>query len=144
MFLCTNIPFIFSSYYLLQVKSDFLFFPVIAVIVDIAGISSIWYHYNQLLYGPNRKEVLTPLLVDTITAIPAIISIFIALVLVAIEGLAVEPFFQLAAISGSFSIIALLISWKYDSGTRYILYHGLWHILSALTVFLIGKIPLAQ
>jgi hypothetical protein len=48
--------------------------------IDIAGVVSLFYHWSQIHYGPNRDEVRMSLLADYITAFIAINFTFIELV----------------------------------------------------------------
>ena len=43
-----------------------------------------------------------------------------------------------ALISGAASVASFVTSWKYEVGVLYLIFHGLWHVLSAAAVNEIG------
>lgn len=99
-------------------------------IIETAGLISFYYHYNQLYYGPDRTEVRIALLIDYICASFAIISTMYQCTNVFLL-IHIVPF--KALILGIIGVLFLLLSWKYEKGLPYIIFHGTWHIFSALS-----------
>lgn len=99
--------------------------------LQVAGIVSSYYHWAQLHYGPDRDVVYRALLVDYVVASFTIVLFsFRLLQLYASTG--VLPVVSLAL--GGLAVISLLLSWKYEFQLPYIVFHGLWHVLSAFSV----------
>jgi len=44
--------------------------------------------------------------------------------------------------SGLGAIVCLSLCWVWEYGLPYILWHSLWHILSAYTAYLVGQVHL--
>jgi len=105
-----------------------------SITIQIAGLVSIWYHWAQLHYGASRKEVVEALLVDYCTAFLAMTSTIAYLFLFH------DNFENLiySALYGILGIIFLTLSWVYEFGNFYMLFHGLWHIFSALSAYFVG------
>lgn len=144
LFLATNIPFLIASQMLKNSNSNAPELLSLASSLDISFVCSFLYHYAQLYYGPRRKEVKRYLFIDYISAI-------LTCTIVTME---IFPFFgqfhqaasqgtQIALApltSGCAAILALGLSWKYEgNGRGYILFHGMWHLLSAYTALLLGQ-----
>lgn len=99
--------------------------------LQVAGLVSSYYHWAQLHYGPDRDIVYKALLVDYVVASFTIMLFSFRLIqLYASTG--VLPVISLAL--GSLAVISLLLSWKYEFQLPYIVFHGLWHVLSAFSV----------
>lgn len=140
LFLCTNIPFFMAAQI---VRSNGNMQDVtlmsLAPALDVSGVLSFLYHYSQLYYGPNRNEVKRFLFADYISAFftcsIVILEVFPFMLKFTEPGaFRVEPFF-----CGLLSIGTLLLSWRYDQGRCYLLWHGLWHVLSAYTCVLLTR-----
>jgi hypothetical protein len=128
-FLATNACYAFAGL-ALGIRGDF----VLGGLTEIAGAVSFWYHYSQLEFGKDRSEVRLALLVDYFTAGSALITggaymSQIGITAVPIEALAV----------GGLSIVCLGLCWVWEFGYPYLFWHSLWHILSALTGYLVGQ-----
>ena len=142
LFLATNIPFVVAAQILRSSGSageGDLTLATLAPALDLSAVLSFLYHYAQLHFGPNRSEVKRFLLFDYVSA-------FFTCCIVTLEvfpfilnfsehhqaSLRVEPL-----LCGLLSVGALLQSWRFDKGRQYLLYHGLWHVGSAYTCFLL-------
>mmetsp|Transcript_30711 Transcript_30711/g.70279 ORF Transcript_30711/g.70279 Transcript_30711/m.70279 type:complete len:304 (-) Transcript_30711:219-1130(-) len=129
-FLATNIGYGVAGVFL-SMRGEFL----LGYFTDIAGVISFGYHYSQLKFGPNRKEVRLALLFDYITAGSAII---IALFyIIQVGTFTTLPINLLCVIA--LSLGSLLMSWVYEFGYPYLFWHSLWHIFSAGVAFLVGE-----
>jgi len=103
----------------------------------VAGAASIAYHYSQLYYGPDRIEPRRFLFVDYIFAFNSIACVVFELWQMSLRFASV-PTVTLAPIGcGTASLLFLFASWQYEYGRKYMLFHGSWHLLSALTVTLL-------
>ncbi len=128
-FLATNI-FYAAGGLALGVQGDWFY----GGLTELAGIVSFVYHYSQLEFGKNRSEVRLALLVDYFTAGAALICGGIYMVQLGIDSIPLDAL--LAAVGAS---VCLALCWVWEFGYPYIFWHSLWHILSALTGYLIGQ-----
>ena len=128
-FLATNI-FYAAGGLALGVQGDWFY----GALTELAGIVSFVYHYTQLEFGKNRAEVRLALLVDYMTAGAALICGAVYGVQLGVESIPFEA--VLTAIGAS---ICLALCWVWEFGYPYIFWHSLWHILSALTGYLVGQ-----
>eukprot|EP00986_Skeletonema_menzelii_P002888 scaffold843_cov143-Skeletonema_menzelii.AAC.7 len=128
-FLATNI-FYAAGGLALGVQGDWFY----GALTELAGIVSFVYHYTQLEFGKNRAEVRLALLVDYMTAGAALICGGVYMVQLGIDAIPFEAL--LTAIGAS---ICLGLCWVWEFGYPYIFWHSLWHILSAVTGYLIGQ-----
>ena len=128
-FLLTNICYAFAGIFLIT-QGDFFY----GGLVEIAGIVSFWYHFSQLEFGRDRSEVRLALLTDYITAGSALITGGAYMVQMGISSVPFD-----ALIFGTGSIISLSLCWVWEFGYPYIVFHSIWHILSAYTGYLIGQ-----
>lgn len=111
----------------------------LGALTEIAGIVSFWYHYSQLEFGKNRAEVRLALLIDYFTAGSALITGGVYMIQ---QGIDTVPLDAILAAGGS--IVCLTLCWVWEFGYPYIFWHSLWHILSALTGYLIGREHIAN
>lgn len=98
-----------------------------ALIVEAASLASYYYHWTQLEFGPNNVKVVQALLLDYFVAIITITTFLNTLY----EASQFSPghagvSFELA-LAG---LVCLILSWINHFGFPYIVFHGLWHILS--------------
>eukprot|EP00984_Skeletonema_dohrnii_P034237 scaffold33510_cov140-Skeletonema_dohrnii-CCMP3373.AAC.3 len=128
-FLATNI-FYAAGGLALGVQGDWFY----GALTELAGIVSFIYHYSQLEFGKNRSEVRLALLVDYFTAGAALICGGIYMVQMGIDTIPLDAL--LTAVGAS---VCLALCWVWEFGYPYIFWHSLWHILSALTGYLIGQ-----
>lgn len=128
-FLATNI-FYAAGGLALGVQGDWFY----GGLTELAGIVSFIYHYSQLEFGKNRSEVRLALLVDYFTAGAALICGGIYMLQLGIDSIPLDAL--LAAVGAS---VCLALCWVWEFGYPYIFWHSLWHILSALTGYLIGQ-----
>lgn len=124
-FLATNLFYIAAGIDILNNNQ-----PAYAGIIETAGVISSYYHFNQLYYGPGRAEVRIALLIDYFCASLAIIATIYqyATVFFLLHVLPVK-----ALLLGIVGVSFLLLSWKYEQGLKYIIFHGSWHVFSALS-----------
>lgn len=106
-------------------------------LTELAGLVSFAYHYAQLELGAGRGEVRLALLIDYLTAGSALIVGGIYMVQSGLEYLPASVIF-----SGLGAIVCLSLCWVWEYGLPYILWHSLWHILSAYTAYLVGQVHL--
>ncbi|KAK1738379.1 hypothetical protein QTG54_011048 [Skeletonema marinoi] len=128
-FLATNI-FYAAGGLALGVQGDWFY----GALTELAGIVSFIYHYSQLEFGKNRSEVRLALLVDYFTAGAALICGGVYMVQMGIDTIPIDAL--LTAVGAS---VCLALCWVWEFGYPYIFWHSLWHILSALTGYLIGQ-----
>jgi len=99
--------------------------------LQVAGLVSSYYHWAQLHYGPDKDIVYRALIVDYLVAgFTIVLFSFRLLQLYASTG--VLPIVSLFL--GGLAVTSLLLSWKYEFQLPYVVFHGLWHVLSAFSV----------
>ena len=136
LFLSTNIPFVLASQYLRtgSARPDLL---SLAHSLDISFVCSLLYHTSQMWYGPGRKEVKRFLFIDYISAFftcsIVTLEIFPLVQEFGTHEIALAPLLFAAAGLG-----CLALSWRYEYGRLYLVWHGLWHILSSYAAVLLG------
>ena len=104
-------------------------YSITGLLVDVAGVFSVKYHYDQLTEPFPSMRVRLSLLADYITAILAIggtVGTFLQYYSSSHEA---PSLYLTLAFMG---VLSLLLSWRYEAGLTYIFFHGLWHILSGL------------
>lgn len=130
-FLLTNLAYAVAGF-VLTLQGEIL----LGTMTECAGAVSFWYHYSQLKYSGQEKnvQVRLALLTDYIFAGSALIT-------GAIYALMIGPFALPlnALLSAVGAILCLTLSWTWEFGLPYIVWHSMWHILSALTGYLIGQ-----
>lgn len=136
LFLATNLFYFWAGFDLLTSK-DYL----LSATVDVAGACSMYYHWSQIHYGPDRDEVRYTLLIDYITAFITInltlIEVVLLLIKVSNNNLCDFPASAIAL--GSVSVFCLFGSWTFEYGLPYLVLHGFWHIFSSLSVAGVGS-----
>merc|ERR1711871_1016893 len=134
LFLSTNI-----LYEVAGVKLQLAHANIPGICVEIAGLVSVWYHWAQLYYGPERIEVQRVLLLDYCTASAAIFATTTLLVNVSLQvangTLIPNNDLFLCVSSAMVGISCLLISWMEtkETGQHYLVWHGLWHVFGAIS-----------
>lgn len=128
-FLATNACYAFAGL-ALGIRGDFL----LGGLTEVAGAVSFWYHYSQLEFGKDRSEVRLALLVDYFTAGSALITGGAYMSQIGITAVPIE-----ALEVGGLSIVCLGLCWVWEFGYPYLFWHSLWHILSALTGYMVGQ-----
>ncbi|KAL7559927.1 hypothetical protein ACA910_008251 [Epithemia clementina (nom. ined.)] len=105
-------------------------------LTEACAIASYLYHYTQLQAKGETKAptVRMAVLVDYVLAI---ISIGVAstYLFTSLSDAPVDVFLSVAL-----SVGFLLLSWLYETGRPYMLFHSLWHIFGAYSGFLIGSL----
>eukprot|EP01038_Epipyxis_sp_PR26KG_P011068 gene11068-14856_t len=140
MYTFGGIHILFSQLFLKQTIStntSDIFNLLFGILIEIAGFVSYNYHYTQLRYGPNNGVVRKALIIDYFVASFTILSV-IAQACFSIATLGAIPIISI--FFGFISILFLLLSWKYEYGLPYMLFHGLWHIFSGLCVLALPQI----
>lgn len=126
VFLATNLFYSYVGIVLFQNNQSFY-----SLVIEIAGVVSMYYHWCQLNYGPNNQQVIKALILDYFIACSTIILItYYAFQFYSITTIVPFSCISLALVALS----SLGLSWKYEYGLPYMMYHGLWHILSAYAV----------
>lgn len=132
-FLLTNILYNAAGVYLLT-HGDIFY----GTLMELAGIVSFVYHYTQLELGKDRSEVRLALLIDYFFAGSALLTGTYYMLIVGLGAIPVE-----ALTSAIGAVISLSLCWVWEYGYPYILWHSLWHILSAYTGYLVGLVHLS-
>ena len=126
VFLATNLFYSYVGIVLFQNNQSFY-----SLVIEIAGVVSLYYHWFQLNYGPNKQQVIKALILDYFIACSTIILLtYHSFQLYSITNIIPFSSISLAIVSLS----SLGLSWKYEYSLPYMMYHGLWHILSAYAV----------
>jgi hypothetical protein len=130
-FLLTNLAYALAGF-LLTIRGEI----VLGTMTECAGAVSFWYHYSQLKYSGQEKnvQVRLALLTDYIFAGSALVTGGLYALLLGPFSLPLGSLLSAVA-----AVLCLALSWKWEFGLPYILWHSLWHILSALTGYLIGQ-----
>jgi len=143
LFLATNVAYLISGI-ALYLEGD----SALATCSMTACFISFWYHYAQLQSSSIKasKEVQVALLVDYAVSFA---TIGLGLAEVADMGISNTP--ALSLVCGSAAFVFLFAGWFppfgvpafrprwAGSGAPYIFVHSAWHVLSALTIYLIGE-----
>lgn len=132
-FLLTNILYNAAGIYLLS-HGDIFY----GTLMELAGIVSFVYHYTQLELGKDRSEVRLALLIDYFFAGSALLTGTYYMIIVGLNAIPLE-----AHASAVGAVICLSLCWVWEYGYPYILWHSLWHILSAYTGYLVGLVHLS-
>ena len=132
-FLLTNILYNAAGIYLLS-HGDIFY----GTLMELAGIVSFVYHYTQLELGKDRSEVRLALLIDYFFAGSALLTGTYYMIIVGFGAIPME-----ALTSAVGAVICLSLCWVWEYGYPYILWHSLWHILSAYTGYLVGLVHLS-
>lgn len=135
LFLATNAFYIWAGIDLFTNKNYLL-----SASVEIAGLVSLYYHWSQVHFGPNRDEVRYSLLIDYITAFITINLTFIEIIalLIKFSNNAACDLSLSSVVFGVTGVACLFGSWIFEFGLPYIFFHGLWHIFSSLSVADVG------
>lgn len=136
LFLATNLCYLWAGIYL-YANNNYL----LSAAIEVAGFVSLYYHWSQIHFGPNRDEVRYSLLIDYLAAFAAINFTFIDLVLLLFQVSNISTCdFPLQSVAlGVTGVICLLGSWTFEFGLPYITLHGLWHVFSSLGAAGVGS-----
>ena len=154
-FLATNACYLISSIPLWGTNAN-----AYASLIDLAGLVSFYYHRSQLHYGPNRRgiinlnalplpcsrlsnlflftEVTVALMLDYAVALTATFATIIVAFKFGIAGYLFDNNVWVSVFLGVVSIVFLVISW-FKSSFEYLVWHGIWHVLSAAAVAKIAE-----
>lgn len=128
-FLATNAAYLVAGVYILFAGDIWFGFWT-----DIAAIASFNYHWNQLLVaGQDAKAsaVRLALLLDYTAAAVSIVtatSYVLSFSIFPVQALAIS----------AAGLVFLYMSWIWEYGRPYMLWHSLWHLCSAYSGYLIG------
>ena len=108
---------------------------VFGCLTEACSVASFLYHYTQLEARGEAKAptVRLAVLVDYVCAITTL-SLASFYLLTMLSEASIETFAGVAL-----AISFLLLSWVYETGRPYMLFHSLWHIFGAYSGFLIGS-----
>jgi hypothetical protein len=136
LFLATNICYFWAGTNLFA-NNNYL----LSATIEVAGFVSLYYHWSQIHFGPNRDEVRYALLIDYITAFAAINFTFLDLLLLLFQVSTNSACdFPLPSVAlGIAGVACLLGSWAFEFGLPYIVLHGLWHVFSSLGAAGVGS-----
>ena len=130
-FLLTNCFYIASGASILAKNPSNNIYYYSTFIIEMAGLLSFNYHFQQLVLGPGRRQVKYALLLDYIGAITAIFMITAEIIHQSTLGYIPAQSIELS-IAGS---LCLLGSWVCLTGYEYIVFHSLWHIFSGAACY---------
>jgi hypothetical protein len=136
-FLTTNLFYLIAGI-LLTYQGD----ATLGFFTDLAAIASFNYHYTQLR-ATSRKElgnlVRFSLFLDYMAASISILTAVVYLVSTAVLSPDQLALVQDSVVVGMVGVFFLTMSWRYEYGRPYIVFHSLWHMCSALSGYLIGS-----
>lgn len=134
-FLASNLAYVLAGVGLQLVGQTEL-----AFMTEIAALASFQYHFQQL-DNKSSQAVRLALLIDYVAALFAMGTATIYLVAILLASSLPPNMDVLAAVGVAVSgLLFLGLSWKYEAGRPYILWHSLWHFASAYSGFLIGNL----
>ena len=107
---------------------------------------SIWHSSSSHITSPcffstlipTLVEVYPPLFLDYCSALSAVAMTIYVTFKFYDAGYLLNEHVVNALISGAVSVASFVTSWKYEIGVLYLIFHGLWHVLSAAAVNEIG------
>ena len=136
LFLLTNVAYFISGVSFLQNNPSPSVFYYNSYVIELAGLLSVNYHYNQLVRGPNQRQVKVALLLDYMSAITAILMVTIEIIHQSVYSshIPIESI-QWTLVASS----CLIASWVRFDGLGYIFWHGLWHLFSSAAVYELFK-----
>lgn len=142
VFLWTNLAYLIGGVSLTLLYNDFW----LAFWTDCAAICSYNYHYTQLqccsvseeLRDAAKEEVRLALLVDYTAAGISILSAMYYLISTTWLSHTLSPEETQAILVAMAGTSCLLLSWKWEYGYPYMFWHGLWHLGSAYSGYLVG------
>ena len=139
-FLMTNLFYLVAGV-LLTYQGD----PTLGFFTDLAAIASFNYHYTQLRATSRadlKQTVRLSLFLDYMAAGISILTAIVYLISTSTVALTSAPdeigAVEWSVVVGMMGVSFLALSWKYEYGRPYIIYHSLWHLCSAWSGYLIG------
>ena len=136
-FLATNMAYLLAGLGL-QLAGE----VTLGTLTDLCALFSFMYHFQQL-DATSDQAVRLALLLDYVFALLAMgtASAYLAMTLLFTNVQFDEPLLMAMAVTAS-SLGFLGLSWKFEYGRPYMLWHSLWHLASAYSGFLIGNLHL--
>ena len=125
-FLLTN-----TAYFATGIYGIFQGYNLQSVLLELAGLLSVNYHYKQLIYGRDDIEVKKALALDYFGAVTALLLIGYDVITQVLLGYPPIVAITYSAVGA----ICLLFSWVFARGLPYLLWHGLWHIFSGAACY---------
>jgi hypothetical protein len=126
IFLLTNIGYVATGLTTLLQGSSYQ-----SIIIELAGLLSVNYHFKQLELGPGNIEVKKALILDYIGACTAITIVLAEVIVQSATGNAPINSIELSFLATA----CLMYSWVYVNGLEYMFFHGLWHVFSAAATY---------
>jgi len=133
IFLLTNVVYLWASFAIGQQGGNGNAIAA-SVIIDVAGLLSINYHWNQLVKGPNNNDVRVSLILDYFGAF---LAIFLILEEILRQSITTQVIPVSAILLGIFGAINLILSWVFANGAQYIFFHSLWHLFSGISSYVL-------
>lgn len=130
LFLASNTAYLIAGAYL-AATGDFW----LGMCTEVVAVASFNYHYQQLMNTGSvaASSVRNALLIDYCFA-------FLSIGTANLYLLSLFPSIPVAGIAvGIAAFICLGCSWIWEYGRPYMVWHSLWHILSAISGYLIGS-----
>ena len=129
-FLLTNAAYFAAGVKILDVRPE----SVLGNVMIFSGLVSCLYHGTQVVCGPRSRVVVTSLFIDYIGAFTAM-----ATTLHRLGSLVCAGRFPLRGIGlGAAAMFTFFKGAQWDAGIRYVVWHSLWHFLSAAAVVMIA------
>jgi hypothetical protein len=136
-FLMTNLFYLIAGI-VLTYQGD----STLGFFTDLAAIASFNYHYTQL-QAASRKDlrnvVRFSLFLDYMAAAISILTAVLYLVSTTILAPEQLTLVEQGIAVGMAGVFFLTLSWRYEYGRPYIIYHSFWHLCSAMSGYLIGS-----
>jgi hypothetical protein len=134
-FLATNVAYLLTGI-ALQLHGE----VGLGTLTEICSLASFQYHYQQL-ENTSNQSVRLALIVDYFAAALAMgtASIYLGGALLDSSMPLDMPILMAGGVTIA-SLGFLGLSWKYEKGRPYMVWHSLWHLASAYSGFLIGNL----
>jgi hypothetical protein len=136
-FLTTNLFYLIAGI-LLTTQGDW----TLGFFTDLAAIASFNYHYTQL-QATSRKDlrnvVRFSLFLDYMAAAISILTAVVYLISTTVLAPEQLVLVEQGIAVGLAGVFFLTLSWRYEYGRPYIIYHSFWHLCSAISGYLIGS-----
>jgi hypothetical protein len=128
-FLATNMAYTICGLLLVQNGNVLL-----GVLMELASVASFAYHFCQLKLGKNQLLVRVALLVDYVVSAATLLAALVYIIQVGIFNVPFE-----GIVASVLAVVFLFLSWVWEEGLPYVINHGMWHLLGAYAVFMIGQ-----
>ena len=129
-FLLTNSFYFAAGLKLRRVRPESVFGDVMI----FAGIVSCLYHGTQVVCGPRSPVVMVALAIDYVGAFTAMATTLHRIARITLGG----SFPARAVGLGAGAMVSFFKGAQWTAGTPYVVWHSLWHFLSAASVFMVA------